>query len=173
MKKSLNYFDPDYRPENDDRLSLETRLSHWIKSFWSKIKTVKKTNCMLWKEETNEEGQPIVLSIKGEPMDVKRVAYMLQYGVQLPSYDNLVSRCGTEGCVNPMHYYDSEYDDLGRNAGDRNNYSKFTREQVYHMRVLRASGRYKLTDLAAMFNTDKYVVCKICRGKKWAYKKKQ
>ena len=78
-----------------------------VPKFWENVETgaLATTECWLWKGLVNSGGYG-TYRVLGKQMQARRIAYVLQKKVPLPSYDLLLKdqECTNILCVNPAHH---------------------------------------------------------------------
>lgn len=138
--------------------------------------------CWLWTGKTNNKGYGSMMFM-GKPTGSHVVAWILANG-RFPKH-NVCHTCDTPKCVKPSHLFDDTQSanlrdmvNKGRanreswkyrvaNLGSKNPASKLSAKAVEDIRRLYASGEYRQSDLALMFDVRHQAISKIVRGERW------
>jgi len=151
-----------------------------LKNFWSKVNKRTACECWEWTASLDTHGYA-QFTIKSKTQLGHRWLYFTLY----PSADRtkfVCHRCDNRKCVNPSHLFlgtraDNMRDMMskGRNPvigsiqiGELNSRAKLTLSQVNEIRHLRAAtGKYRLRQLASLFNISTGHVWKIVNNYRW------
>ena len=163
-----------------------------IASFWEKVDRQTQGDCWRWKAFRNPMGYGM-FGVKRDVRLAHRIAYELTYG-EIPEGMCVLHRCDNPSCVNPSHLYlgtrtDNNRDKLLRGrvyrpVGDKNPSrshpetqvrgeaspnAKLTTESVKQIRIMYATGKYRLVDIASQFGVSFSTIGRIVKRETWKH----
>ena len=156
----------------------------WAERFWSKVAIRTLEECWLWKAKARSKKGYGIYGTGGRkggrwglPRQAlaHRIAFMLTYGVVLPSSIHVLHRCDNPPCCNPEHGFlgvnqDNVTDKVAKRRQPRGEtfYThKLTEEAVREIRA-QASGAGTL-QLAKKFGVSHSTIYEARTGKTWKH----
>lgn len=145
----------------------------FIKLFWSRV--AQGLGCWLWTLRPRRHGYG-AMRVNLKDVTCQRIAWVLTYG-PIPPGICVCHSCDTPLCCRPDHLFlgtnlDNMRDrkEKGRNTlmqGVNNAGHKLTESQVYAIRYLHASRKFKNNKLAEMFGVNRRTIYRIQKRIHW------
>lgn len=145
------------------------RMSRLAQRFWNKVKRGSSNICWEWTGAKTPGGYGVIspTPIGKGPCLAHRVSWFLKYGVD-PGKNCVCHRCDNPGCVNPAHLFlGSRRDNAVDCTKKGRRKSVLTEERVKDLRMLYATGRYTMVELAEFYGIAQPTVSVIIAGKSW------
>lgn len=167
--------------------------------FWQYVDKQGPDECWEWtgsrNKETNDKGADTYGRFtlfppevpKKRRMNASRASYILHHGKEPEGL--VLHHCDNPPCVNPAHLYEGTHKDNARDrdsrgrhgrdtpgyrnrktwSGDKNGNSTLATEEVKEIRLLYATGNYRLQDLANTYGVNKTTIGRVVRREMWAH----
>jgi len=153
----------------------EGEVTDQVERYWEKVEMHGPDECWPWLATINGRGYG-QLTIEGKHFLAHRLAWELTNG-PIPDRLYVCHTCDNPGCVNPLHLFAGSQTEnqrdmaqKGRSNRGANRWSaKLTREEVWRMRELYATGTHSQRVLAKRFGVSQPQVSHIVRREQWAW----
>jgi hypothetical protein len=131
------------------------------------------SGCWLWLAATHYSGYGKI-KIGEKQLKAHRISYEIHRG-PIPRGIHVLHHCDNPPCVNPDHLFlgtqvenNNDRDNKGRHVplqGEKHGNSKFTAEQVLHIRQTQTS----VAELAKMYGVNQSSIFKIRKRETWTH----